>query len=292
MRFIQLEQGTPEWLLWRRSRICASDIAAIMGKSPFTTPNQIWRQKVIGVENPVFGPAVQRGKDLEPAARACAEEKLGYNFEPLCVESEEFPRYGASLDGYDPVEDLIIEIKCPGEKTHAIALRGEVPDYYYLQMQWQLLVTGAKKAVYFSFAGLDGASVWVDPDPMVFSQMRHAADKFLVYIDNLEEPPLSDKDWDDEKSEDWIEIANEYRALIEQQQQIEYEIRVRKTRLEELAKGRVRIRGGGIKYYQSIRQGSVDYNAFLQHIGADVSKLATYRKPPIVTTNVRIQHAT
>ena len=44
-RIVQLTQGSPEWLEYRRSRRNASETAAVMGLSPWNTPYQLWLEK-------------------------------------------------------------------------------------------------------------------------------------------------------------------------------------------------------------------------------------------------------
>lgn len=50
----------------------------------------------------------------------------------------------ASLDGMDAFGSKGLEIKSPGEKTHRMALEGNIPDYYQDQMQWQFLASENK----------------------------------------------------------------------------------------------------------------------------------------------------
>ena len=44
-RIVQLTQGSAEWLDYRRSRRNASETAAVMGLSPWSTPYQLWLDK-------------------------------------------------------------------------------------------------------------------------------------------------------------------------------------------------------------------------------------------------------
>ncbi len=46
MKIIDLEQGTPEWLEWRKNGIGSSDIATIMGANPYQTPYQLWEENL------------------------------------------------------------------------------------------------------------------------------------------------------------------------------------------------------------------------------------------------------
>ena len=43
---IELEQGSPEWLSWRRTVITATDASVIMGNNPWETPYSCWQRKL------------------------------------------------------------------------------------------------------------------------------------------------------------------------------------------------------------------------------------------------------
>ena len=45
MRVINLVQRTPEWLEWRALGISASEVAVILGRSPYKTPWRLWAEK-------------------------------------------------------------------------------------------------------------------------------------------------------------------------------------------------------------------------------------------------------
>lgn len=63
-------------------------------------------------------------------------------------------RARASLDGIcEPDNGLpwLLELKCPRWETHELLLAGVVPDYFAVQVQWQLLITGLRWADVASF---------------------------------------------------------------------------------------------------------------------------------------------
>ncbi len=73
---VQLQQGSPEWLAYRRAKRNASESAAVMGASPWMTPYQLWLAKT-GRQETVVTQAMQHGTDLEPLAREAYEEQTG-----------------------------------------------------------------------------------------------------------------------------------------------------------------------------------------------------------------------
>ena len=64
-----LQQGTQEWLDWRKERIGASDTPCIMGVG-FKTPFQLWQVKTGRVPPDPQNYAMQRGNELEFGARS------------------------------------------------------------------------------------------------------------------------------------------------------------------------------------------------------------------------------
>lgn len=73
--------GSPEWLQERRAYLGASEFAAVMGVSPWTTPVELWLEKLgrkapTGVPDPARRKVLERGRVLEPYIRAMAIAKL------------------------------------------------------------------------------------------------------------------------------------------------------------------------------------------------------------------------
>jgi putative phage-type endonuclease len=106
---MKLDQGSPEWLAHRAKYRNASETPVVLGVSPWQTPYQLWLEKKGRAERPVTFP-MQRGKELEAAARAAYESLTGHVMQPLVLVEGE---YSASLDGMTLAGDLVLEIKCP-----------------------------------------------------------------------------------------------------------------------------------------------------------------------------------
>jgi putative phage-type endonuclease len=159
-RITHLSQGTDAWKLWRRNGVGGSDIAAIVGLSPFEdhTRVQILKEKVYGVER-TQTQAMYCGTVLEPWARKLYQERHRVQAAPVCIEMDGCDWARVSLDGLCtngspiPAERLewLLELKCPGWATHSAALAGVVPDYYAAQVQWQLLCCGLSRCDFVSF---------------------------------------------------------------------------------------------------------------------------------------------
>jgi putative phage-type endonuclease len=151
MDIIELEQNTPEWLAWREQGIGGSDACAVMGDSPWTTPDEMLDIK-LGRARVEENDAMRRGKRLEPEARRMYETIRGVEVRPACAVHPNFPWLRASLDGLSLDGKTVLEIKCPGKWPHWQAIyRKKYPQYYKAQIQHQLLVTGAERVHYFSY---------------------------------------------------------------------------------------------------------------------------------------------
>lgn len=148
---LNLEQGTSEWHSYRECHVMATSASVIMEINPFKTELELW-EEMIGLRPRMkSNVAMERGTRLEPEARRLANQIIGIEFEPCVYESDKYNWMGASLDGISKCEKYILEIKCPNEKTHEMALNEMIPEYYIAQIQHQLAVTNARLCYYFSY---------------------------------------------------------------------------------------------------------------------------------------------
>lgn len=191
---LKLVQGTDDWHKHRALYRNASETSAVMGLSPWVSPYQMWEVKTgrraIEVSYPM-----QRGMALEPKARASYEDSTGFIMEPAVMIDGD---YSASLDGISLSGQLLLEIKCPmkGQRgeTWAAALKGTVEPHYAVQIQHQLMVTGAAKAHLYVFDGDVGTVVEVLPDTAVMAQIRSNWDDFMKLVVSDTPPPLTPLD--------------------------------------------------------------------------------------------------
>jgi putative phage-type endonuclease len=283
MKKIELEQGSPEWLAWRKTVITATDASILMGNNPWETPYKCWQRKLGLIEEKVSNDAMERGKRLEPAARAQFIQDFGIDMIPMVVESSEFDFLGASLDGISSLGGTLLEIKCGGAKLHDMACRGEIPAYYQDQMQHQLLVTGADKCIYYSYDGNNGVSIEVFPDPNFKKDFIPKAREFWKCVALNEPPALTDSDYRDMSSDlSWSQWAEEYKKLCKQIKTLE---EIKESYRKELLKlcRDENCSGYGIKVMKTIMPGRINYDAIPELKGLD---LKPYRKPSSVVWKV------
>lgn len=285
MREIKLEQGSQEWLSWRKTVITATEASIIMGNNPWETLYRCWQRKLGLIEEKVSNDAMERGKRLEPEARAQFNERYCLDMVPMVVESTEFDFLGASLDGISPTGNTLLEIKCGGAKLHAMAKNQEIPEYYLDQIQHQLLVTGAERCFYYSYDGTDGISIEVLPDPKFKEDFMPKARAFWKCVAFAEPPALQDRDYKDmSDSLDWQTYAREYKKLCEQIKNLE---EVKDSYRKEILNlcGNESCLGEGIKVMKTIMKGRVDYDAIPEIKDIDLDK---YRKKPTTTWKILV----
>src|SRR5277367_1182702 len=178
-------QGSEAWHALRKTKITATDATVIMGANPWKTIHHLYVEKLS--DEPPMAPneKMQRGIDLEPRARELFNLKTGWNMQPEVLVNDWAM---ASLDGRDCVLGNILEIKCPGEKDHALALAGKVPEHYYPQLQHQMWVAGTCMANYFSFDGADGVIIKVKRDDEYIEKMIIEEFKFYMCLQNKSPP--------------------------------------------------------------------------------------------------------
>jgi len=285
MRKVSLEQGSQEWLSWRKTVITATDASIIMGNNPWDTPYKCWQRKLGLIEEKVSNEAMERGKRLEPEARAQFIERYGIHMTPEVVESSEFDFLGASLDGISENGNKLLEVKCGGSKLHTMACKGEIPPYYMDQMQHQLLVTGADMCFYYSYDGTDGICIEVFPDPEYSKNFIPKAREFWKCVALSEPPPLQDKDYVDMSEEPaWRLLAAEYRQVDEQIKSLE---KIKENFRKDLLNlcGDQSCLGQGIKVMKTVMKGRVAYDEIPELKVIDLDK---YRKSAITTWKILV----
>ena len=266
---VHLTQGSPEWHAYRQSRRNASESAAVLGLSPWMTPYQLWLVKTGRTETHVTH-AMQRGTDLEPLARAAYEDQTGLVMQPLVLEAG---GYSASLDGMTLEGDLILEIKCPLRGTRSDLWQdvqsGQVPSYYGIQVQHQLMVSGADLAHLWVFDGSKGILLAIERDADAMERIQAGWDGFQQYLDADTPPPLTETDTVVRHDQGWAEAAAAYtRAKRDADAQTE-RLEAARQALVALAQ-HPREQGAGVSVTRFWKQGNVDYKKVPQLQGLDL----------------------
>ncbi|MEO8021110.1 lambda-exonuclease family protein [Polaromonas sp.] len=154
MNIVPFLQGTPEWLAHRATHFNASDAPAMMGCSPYKTRSQLLHEMHTGLAPEVDASTQRRyadGHRFEALARPLAEKIIGEDLYPVVGSSG---KLSASFDGLNMDESIAFE-----HKTMNAALYGdgapwgsdfEIPLQYRVQMEQQLMVSGAEKVLFMA----------------------------------------------------------------------------------------------------------------------------------------------
>lgn len=230
-------QGSDSWLKWRRQGIGASDISIIAGSNPYKTPLKLWDIKCgFKEEDQYLNPAMKHGINHEDIARQWINSQYKLNLKPLCVEDPDKPHFRASLDGYDFATETLCEIKCPiSEKVLDRALKDQaVPDYWFDQMQWQIMICNPKMAFFALWDYRTQSCIKIDMfgHENRINIMREKGDKFWQNVQVGKAPAPEKGDYIEIEGEGLHEILLEYQELTENKKALDVRLKEIKTKIE------------------------------------------------------------
>lgn len=196
---IRVPDGDREaWLEVRRHGIGGSDVAAMMGLSPYRTPYETWAEKSGLIESPDISdkPSVMWGNILEPVIgdhyKSLHPDRTVKRLNAVC-RSKERPWAQASLDYEVKDPDLgwgILEIKTAGARSADQWDEG-VPLYYLTQVTHYMSVTGRPFAdVAVLIGGNDYREYRVMRDEDDIRAVDEAVDAFWKRVENGDAPDV------------------------------------------------------------------------------------------------------
>lgn len=199
--YFNAPQGSDLWVEFRRNKRNASETPIIMGLTKYSSKKDVVDAKR-GIEKKKNA-AMFFGSMHERTAIDAFCSKFSKELEPLVVFEGE---YSASLDGFDLSDNSILEVKCPfsGRKGDrwAMAEKGLPTEYDYIQVQHQLMVSGAEKAYLWIFdvSSGEGLNLIVLPDEKAWSEIKKAWNDFYLSLTQRDD-------------KEWIYAANKYKNI-------------------------------------------------------------------------------
>lgn len=184
---------TPKELERRRKVVGASEVGLLFGLPSFggRTVSDLWFEKKYGTSHGGKGNAsTTLGTKLEPVILAEAEDRLGVKI----VDRQKWVTFGcngATLDGRVENNGALVEAKTAG-----ILWRGdqsewgedgsdEVPDSYLVQVQAQLLVTGAELGYLAALIGGRGFAMYqIAPNDALQGAIAIRSNSFIASLDS------------------------------------------------------------------------------------------------------------
>lgn len=134
------------WLEERLTYLGGTDIAAIVGVNPYSSPFDVYAEKVLGHQEDEENAFMEWGKRLEAVIAEAYAEKTGYKLLPgAFIRNEEFPFLAGN-------PDRLIEgggiLDCKNAGIRMAEKFGEegtnhMPAYYLVQLAWYCWLTGS-----------------------------------------------------------------------------------------------------------------------------------------------------
>jgi putative phage-type endonuclease len=290
--FVKATQRSPEWLELRRQGLGASDMAAVMGVSPYKTPYQLWAEKTGATPPQKVGAAANRGVILEDAVGQYYEQERGVKLRKSngVVRLRKHPRIMASLDRTIVGEPKgIVEIKTSASPRWSM---WPVPPEVQVQVQTQLGITGSEWCdVVALLGGLVFKIERVHFDPVLWAEIQRAALLFLDAVDSKTPPQLEALDAQafaiatPQGSQEFVEATSDLERVYAQLRETNTElhfIEQKKGSLEIIIKEAIGEKAGlagngWTVYWKQARPSEVtDWKMVAQASGALQSVITTY----------------
>ena len=179
------------WLEERRKGIGGSDVAAIMGLSPWKTAYQVYQEKRKEVEDWGGNSLTDLGKRMEPAIRQWYSDQTGRDVRlpDKIMYHPQHPFMLASLDGFTD-DGRVVEIKTARSgKDWGEPETNQIPDYYAVQVHHYMIVTGFQVAdIPVSIAGSSPSLYIVEADKEIAEMIIEACAKFWERVQSGNPP--------------------------------------------------------------------------------------------------------
>ena len=178
-----LDQGTRDWLDWRRGVIGASEAGTIMGENPWSSAEYLMKEKLGLVPEFTGNDATREGQRLEPEARKKVAKHHKASLRATIVQDGELPFLAASLDGITRDNEAVYEIKC-GQKGYERTERTRrPPDYNRAQLQHILMITGMDFMHFAAYRpGKPLIILKIGRNESYIKKLRAAEEKFITKL--------------------------------------------------------------------------------------------------------------
>ena len=183
-----LEQGSDAWHAYRAEHFGASEAAAMLGISKYSSRSDLIKRKATGIE-PDVSPALQavfdRGHATEIGGRAMAEKIIGQELYPATMSDG---KLSASCDGLTMLEDIAFEHKQHNAVLADSIRAGVLPPEHQPQCQQVMMVTGAEKLLFMVSDGTphNCAWMWVWPDVKWRTEIVQGWTQFAIDLENYQ----------------------------------------------------------------------------------------------------------
>ena len=164
-------QGSDAWHALRAKHFTASEASAMLGVSKYQTRADLLKRKATGLVEEVDAATQRRfdaGHEAESAARPIVEGIIGDDLYPVTMTADVkgLPLL-ASMDGLTMLGDTGWETKLLNQGLRAAVEAGTLDEHYTVQMEQQLMVSGADRIYFTTTDGTPEGTfgMWYDPNP-------------------------------------------------------------------------------------------------------------------------------
>ena len=136
-----------EWLAHRRKGIGGSDASAILGLNPYSSPLNVYLDKIGKAEEQETTEAMRQGTDLEQYVANRFTEDTGKKVKKCnkILQHPDYPWMIANIDRKVQGENAGLECKTTSPYSKFKFDEGEINPHYYWQCMHYMAVTGAEK---------------------------------------------------------------------------------------------------------------------------------------------------
>ncbi len=292
-----------KWLAHRKSGIGASEIAAVFGESSWMSAVELYAIKIGAEPDPDLSDneRVYWGAKLEPAIIDGYKDRTGRPVKrsALLLRSRTEPWAMCTLDGLTGIHEpeWPLEVKNAWGGNAGEWTEGP-PRHYYLQVQQQLLVTGAPRATVACLLG-GNRLVWCDIERDDV-ELRRISLMGRIFWNECVEAGISPKPDGSESAKRGlcalyphaenaiVKLSADYDQLYEELSELKQQQRAIEKRREEIENQFRAALGSASKAVLPSRntitwneqRGTIDYKRAAEALGANVTMLEQYRRPP------------
>jgi len=275
MKIIKLAQGTSEWHDHRKKYLGASEMAAVLGLSPWKNPHTLWLEKTGQLEDIQTDKQwlFDKGHAKEIIARDKYEALTLKKFSPVVITNDDFPFISASLDGLSDDGELI-EIKFLGLDDYMnVALGTKIPEKYVAQVQCQMALTETDKMTFIGINESDEIAHFtvVRDSAFIDSMMERAKDFWDKVINNepIEIIPLVEDNGLEDFLRKYVELSEAIKEMTETKEQLKEAI--------SMVAPSDKFSCGPYSYSKEVRKGQINYSKIPELKRIDLEK---YRGNP------------
>lgn len=295
MKIIEnLVQGSDDWKAFRESHLGASESAAILGLSPYSSSKDIWEMKTGRSFGVMENDAMRLGTSMEPEIREEWEMIQGKNFTTPTATHDDYPFISASLDGFHAPTNEIIEVKFSKypKMSNCIAKNDvehlkELYPQYWVQVNQQMFVSGAKECTILTLSPIGDLVHMVVPrdDEFIDKTLVPGLVDFWRMVTEDTPPPLTNLDYTHIDSSEATAMAQKWIVLNDKIKDLQKEEKAIRSSLIDLGDDGNLIVGNLLKMSRCNTK-RTDFKAACEASGIDTSKytkegVGYYRFTPI-----------